>query len=117
MNRRHRNTLALLVLAFAVVAGCKDVKTTPIKSLLDDPSQYEGKTVRVAGTVGESAGILGYGGYRLSDGTGTITIITNSGGAPRTGATVGVEGEFKSAFTLGTESAAVIKEHTRYTPK
>jgi hypothetical protein len=29
---------------------------------------------------------------------------------------VGVEGEFRSAFTLGTETAAVIIEKTRYTP-
>ena len=45
-----------------------------------------------------------------------ITVVTKDNGAPRTGAKVGVEGEFRSAFTLGTESVAVILEQARYTP-
>jgi len=104
-----------LLLAFS--AGCKgrdDV--TSIKTLLDDPSRFDHQVVRVAGEVGRSLGVLGYGAYQLNDGTGTISIVSQEGGAPRTGAKVGVEGEFRSAFTLGTESAAVILEHTRYTP-
>ncbi len=105
-----------LMLAALLLAGCKGGGTTPIKTLLDDPSQYDHKTVRIAGTVEESAGILGYGGYRLNDGTGTLTVVTNQGGAPRTGARVGVEGEFRSAFTLGTSSIAAVVESKRFTP-
>jgi len=97
------------------LAGCKG-SVTPIKTLLDDPSRFDHQTVRVAGNVGESVGILGYGGYRVDDGTGTITVVSKANGAPRTGAHVGVEGEFRSAFTLGTESVAVIMEKQRFTP-
>ena len=115
-----RNTVRRMARGFLfatlLLAGCKGGGVTPIKTLLDDPSQYDHKTVRIAGTVEESAGILGYGGYRLNDGTGTLTVVTNQGGAPRTGAKVGVEGEFRSAFTLGTSTIAALVESKRYTP-
>ena len=41
--------------------------TTPIRKLLDDPGQYDGKTVRIAGTVKTSIGALGFGAYEVED--------------------------------------------------
>lgn len=90
--------------------------TTPIKTLLDDPSRYDGKTVRIVGNVEGSVGVLGVGGYKVNDGTGTLPVVTQSGGTPRNGARVGVEGTFRSAFTLGSTTAAVLVEKRRYTP-
>ncbi len=91
--------------------------TTPIRRLLDDPGQYEGKTVRIAGEVKTSVGALGLGAYEVEDTTGRIPVVIQSGGAtPRVGARVGVQGEFRSAFTLGTRSVAVIMEEKRRTP-
>ena len=114
---RFTKFAAPAVLALALLGGCKkDLQVTSIKTLLDDPARFDKQTVHVAGDVTKSMGILGYGAYQLSDGTGAIAVVTKEGGAPRTGARVGVEGEFRSAFTLGTESAAVIMEHQRYTP-
>ena len=106
--------LAIAALALAAFAGCKG-GTTPIKTLLDDPGKYDHQSVRVHGTVGHSVGILGYGAYQIDDGTGTLTVVTQSGGAPREGAEVGVEGEFRSAFTVGTQSLAVVIEKDRRT--
>ena len=100
--------LFLLAAALVAIAGCKGA--TDIKKLLDDPAAYEGKTVRIAGTVKDSAGILNYGVFTVDDGTGTIAVITKVGGAPREGAKVGVEGTFRSAFTLGTKTVAAIEE-------
>lgn len=108
--------LFLVTIGLAVlVAGCKS-NVTPIKTLLDDPTRYDHQVVRISGTVTRSIGVLGYGGYQIDDGTGTLTVVTTQGGAPRTDAKVGVEGEFRSAFTLGTETAAVLMEQRRYTP-
>jgi len=111
----HRITLRFIVptamLMLVVVGGCKDVVT--IKTLLDDPSRFDKQTVRIAGTVGKSVGVLGYGAFQLDDGSGTLTIVSKEGGAPREGAKVWVEGEFRSAFTLGTETAAVLMEKQR----
>ena len=111
-----RMTIALCVIGLGVGAlGCRQ-SVTPIKTLLDDPSRYDHKTVTIAGEVKESVGALGYGGYRIDDGSGVLTVVTKSGGTPRTGAKVGVEGEFRAAFTLGTETAAVLMEKERFEP-
>ena len=105
--------LAALALVL-VLRGCGG--TVPIQTLLDDPPRYDGKTVRIAGEVKGSMGALGYGAYRVSDGTGTVPVVSEGGGAPRDGTRIGVEGTFRAAFTLGSETAAVIVEKRRYIP-
>ena len=100
-----------VVLAFV---AC-NTKTTSIKTLLSDPGKYDGKTVRIAGEVNQSIGALGFGAYDVSDGTGTIPVVTQGGGAPARGTRVGVEGTFRAAYTLGTSSRAVIVEKQRAT--
>ena len=109
--------LLLAVLGAVLVAtlGCQG-GVTPIKTLLDDPMRFDGKIVRIAGDVGLSAGALGYGAYQVNDGTGTLGVVSQGGGAPREGARVGVEGTFKAVYTLGTQSAAVLMERQRFTP-
>ena len=109
--RLSRWILLPVVVGLALV-GCKG-GVTSIKTLLDDPSSYDHKTVRIIGDVTGSIGAMGYGAYTVSDGTGTIPIVTNTGGAPRDGAKVGVEGEFRAAYTLGDKSGAVIIEKKR----
>ena len=104
-----RITKALATVALVVLAACPGTKS--IKELLDDPGRYEGQTVRIAGEVTQSVGVLGYGGYQVNDGTGTLTVVIQGGGsAPRVGAKVGVEGPFRSAFTIGNLSAAALME-------
>jgi hypothetical protein len=115
---RHRGSFAITVAVLLGLAlgSCRGGGTTDIKTLLDDPARFDRQTVRIAGTVEESAGILGYGTYHVDDGTGKLWVLTKTGGAPRNGARVGVEGEFRSAFTLGDRSGAVLMESERYTP-
>jgi hypothetical protein len=84
--------------------------------LLDDPGRYEGETVRVKGEVTRAIGALGQGAYRINDGTGTMNVVSQGLGAPREGAEVGVEGTFRSVFTFGDESGAVIMEKDRFDP-
>jgi len=115
--RSHRApTTHHVFLAAAAVFLLKSCGTTSIKTLLDDPARFDGKTVRIAGEVQQSLGVLTAGAYQVSDGTGSLPIVTETGGAPRVGARVGVEGTFRSAFTFGTTSAAVLLEKRRYTP-
>ncbi len=118
MMKRTRTGLALtfVFLAVAALAGCRGGTATTIKTLLDDPARFDKQTVRIAGVVGPSMGVMGYGAYEVDDGTGKLPVVSEHGGAPRQGATVGVEGEFRSAFTLGTQTVAVLVEKKRYTP-
>lgn len=105
---------SLLVFAVSIVVSCRG--TIPIGTLLDDPGRYDGETVRISGEVTGSIGALGTGAYRVDDGSGTINVVSETRGAPREGAVVGVEGRFESVFTLGTESTAVILETGRFDP-
>lgn len=113
MMRKIAKRLAFAAVLAAFI-GCNE-KTTSIKTLLDDPGRFDGKTVRIAGQVQQSIGALGYGAYQVKDATGELPVVTAGGGAPARGAQVGVEGTFRAAYTLGTESRAVIVEKRRVT--
>jgi hypothetical protein len=113
---RGRRLAAFAPLAgvLLVLAGCAGV--TPIGELLDNPARYDGKTVRVEGEVKESAGGLGLGAYQVRDNTGTLTVVSEKGGPPRSGSKVGVKGRFEALITLGSKSLAVLREESRDTP-
>jgi len=113
---RARRTTALATLAGAVLmlAGCAGV--TPIGELLDNPARYDGKSVRVQGEVKESAGGLGLGAYQVRDNTGTLTVVSDKGGPPRSGSKIGVRGRFEALITLGSRSLAVLREESRDSP-
>jgi hypothetical protein len=70
----------------------------------------------VEGRVTSSAGALGYGVYRVDDGTGTVNVVSTEHGAPSEGARVGVTGTFRSIFTFGSNSGVAIVERNRYSP-
>lgn len=103
--------LCSIVVAALSLGGCRS--TLPIGELLDDASRYEGKTVRIEGEVTESVGALGTGAYRVTDDTGTILVVSQEGGVPRTGARVRVDGWFQSALTFGERSIAGLMERGR----
>jgi hypothetical protein len=105
---------ALLASAPVVLAACASV--TPIGDLLSNASRYDGKTVRIAGTVENSAGLLGAGAYQVNDGTGTLTVISQVGTPPPKGEKIGVKGTFQALFTLLSKSLAVLKEQSRFKP-
>jgi hypothetical protein len=108
--RSYRLNAAALFLALFTTACASRV---PISELLADPGHYDGKTVKTEGQVTQSAGLLGYATYQISDGSRSLTVVTKSGGAPRDGTRVDVEGVFRSAFTLGTRSLSVLEEKKR----
>jgi len=108
---RRLTALVPFVGAMLLLAGCAGV--TPIGELLDNPARYDGKTVRVEGEVKESAGGLGLGAYQVKDNTGTLTVVSEKGGPPRTGSKVGVKGRFEALITLGSKSLAVLREESR----
>ncbi len=111
--RRPRRLTLLVPLAVASIAlaGCASV--TPIGQLLDNPSRYDGKTVSIEGEVRNSAGGLGLGAYQVKDETGTMTVVSETGGPPRAGAKIGVKGRFDALITLGSRSLAVLREESR----
>jgi hypothetical protein len=106
--------LASWAAALVVLAGCASV--TPIGNLLDNPARYDGKTVRIEGEVKGSAGGFGVGAYEVSDETGTLTVVSERGGAPRRGEKIGIKGKFQALITFGSRSLAVLREESRSVP-
>ena len=116
-NRARRPCLPRLAPLFCCLlflAGCAGV--TPIRELLDDPSRYDGKTVRIEGRVRGAAGGLGVGAYEVEDETGRLTVVSDEHDPPRTGAEVGVKGKFQALLSLGIKSLAVLREEDRFEP-
>src|SRR3954453_20451244 len=111
--RSSVSRLSLLGVLF-LLAGCAGV--TPIRDLLNDPSRYDGKTVRVKGEVKGAVGGLGVGAYEIKDDTGRLTVVSDQNDPPRSGATVGVKGKFQALLSLGIKSLAVLREESRFNP-
>jgi hypothetical protein len=110
-DRFLRRASELSVPAVLLLAGCAGV--TPIRDLLNDPSKYDGKTVRIEGEVQGSAGGLGVGAYEVKDDTGRLTVVSEDRDPPRSGSKVGVKGKFQALLSLGIKSLAVLREESR----
>jgi hypothetical protein len=99
--------LTIVVLAALLLAACAPVTIGRINA---DPSRFRNHTVRVTGTVTNSVGLLGKGGYQIEDNTGRIYVISGKG-VPSRGSTVTVTGRVSpGAEVLGTAVGVTIRE-------
>ena len=99
----------VVVLAAALLAGCAPVTIGRINA---DPSRFRNQTVTVSGTVTNSVGLMGKGGYQLEDSTGRIYVISGAG-VPSRGSHVSVTGRVsQGAEVLGTAMGVTIREQS-----
>ena len=99
----------ILVLCAVFLAGCAPVTIGRITS---DPSRFRNHTVTVSGTVTNSVGVMGKGGYQLEDPTGRIYVISGAG-VPSRGSHVTVTGRVvQGAEVLGTPVGVTIREQS-----
>jgi len=90
-----------------LITACGSVRIARINA---DPSRYANRTVSVSGTVTNSVGVLGTGGYQIDDGTGKIYVISRTG-VPSRGAEVRVTGRVTPGATvLGRTIGVAIQE-------
>ena len=110
LTLRSKDRIMRYVLIFGAglfLTACEGQKIAEIKN---DPTKFRDKTVRVAGTVTNSVGVLSTGGYEIEDDTGKIFVISTQG-VPARGARVVVEGSvFTGAMVLGQAMGVAIKE-------
>ena len=80
--RRFGLLAAGVLLGLFALGACKaEQSVVTIKTLLDDPTRYDGQVVRIAGDVGTAVGAFGFGAYQVNDGTGTLNVVSKTGGA------------------------------------
>jgi hypothetical protein len=90
---KHRLVFFLALGAALLLSACGSVRIAQIQS---NPFRYQNRSVSVTGSVVNSVGLLGTGGYQLDDGTGKIYVISTSG-IPARGSRVTVRGRVSTA--------------------
>ena len=114
--KRTRTVLTIILLAVLTVMQFACTSPTKISDVKADSSKYEGKTITIKGTVGETVwlAVVEKGTYQLGDGSDTIWIISTQP-PPEKGASVTTEGTVQSAFSiLGRSYGTVLMETKRH---
>ena len=105
--------LTPVLLAAVLVAGCA-AHVRNINDLRRNPARYHDKTVSLEGVVTSSWGIplVPFKVYRIEDGTGEVTVISQNARTPTRGARVRVTGKVNEVAVLGGQSLGLhLQEH------
>lgn len=92
------------------LSGCAlVVRQTQVADLKYNPGRYYDKTVAVDGVVTSSWGLplLPYKFYKVDDGTGEVTVLSQHGRTPTRGARVRVKGKVSDVATFGGRSVGL----------
>ena len=106
----------LLVLVVVVsLSGCA-MRARNIADIRDDPGRYDNRQVEVTGRVTSawSVPLVPYGMYKIDDGSGEITVLSERRGTPSRGALVRVRGNVREVANFGASSVGLhIRERGR----
>ena len=96
---------APLALALALLAGCASMHPK-VADLKYNPGRYQNKSVTVEGVVTSSWGIplVPFKLYKVDDGTGEMTVVSQDGRTPTKGSRVSVRGRVNEVATFGGQS-------------
>jgi len=102
MRTAHQK-LAVLAVALAIGAGACAARSATVGQVKVNPGRYIDKSIVIDGVVTESWSIplVPYKLYKVDDGTGEITGVTEDGRVPGNGARVRVKGKLRDVATLG----------------
>jgi hypothetical protein len=106
LSRRLTGVVSLLALA-GLLSGCAlAVRRPSVAELNYNPGRYQDKTVAIDGVVTSSWGVplLPVRLYKIDDGTGEVTVVSQNGRVPTKGARVRVKGRVNEIATLGGQS-------------
>jgi hypothetical protein len=87
-----------------MLSGCALAMRSPsVAELKYNPGRYHDRTVAINGVVTSSWGLplVPFKLYKVSDGTGEVTVVANEGRIPSKGARVRVKGRVSEVATLG----------------
>jgi len=102
MTRLSRYAVIAVLAAFA--SGCAMTTRSPhIADLRDNPGRYQNHSVNIDGVVTSSWGLplVPYRMYKVDDGTGELTVLSQSTRMPTKGARVHVKGRVDEVGVFG----------------
>jgi hypothetical protein len=107
--------LGAAVALAVVVSGCALTTRTPsIAELKYNPGRYQDKSVAINGVVTTSWGLplVPFKMYKVDDGTGEVTVVSQHGRVPAKGARVRVKGRVNDVATFGGRSLGLHIQET-----
>lgn len=107
--------LSVAFLCLVLIAGCA-ARGVRIAELKDQPTRYNDRSVSVTGVVTNSWGIplVPFQLYSVDDGSGEITVLSQSGRTPAKGTRVEVKGKVNEVAVFGGRSVGLhIREESR----
>jgi hypothetical protein len=114
MGRSIARLIAPLTLTI-MLSGCAlAVRTPSVAELKYNPGRYQNKTVAINGVVTSSWGVplVPFKLYKVDDGTGEMTVVSQGGRIPTKGSRVRVKGRVSDVATLGGQSVGLHLEQT-----
>ena len=107
-------TVFIALLSAFLITGC-GARSVRIADLKDQPGRYDDRSVSVTGRVTTSWGLplMPFRLYNVDDGTGEITVVSQSGGSLRKGARVQVTGKVSEVALVGGNSVGLHIEEQR----
>jgi hypothetical protein len=101
---RHLNRLLVVTALVGLTSGCAlSLRNPDIADLQRHPGRYQDRTVSVSGVVTSSWGVplVPFRMYKVDDGTGEVTILSQSSRMPAKGEHVRVKGRVEDVAMLG----------------
>lgn len=109
-GNRHYRIIALILLFSLLLIGCNSLLSTPIKKILENPREFNGKPVRISGEVTEVFSLFVVRYFIVKDKTGEIIVVTKRP-LPKKGTDISVKGTVQEAFSIGDKQLIVILEN------
>jgi hypothetical protein len=95
--------------ALVSLVACTGLTPTPVHNLLQNPRDYEGKSVLISGRVMDRSSLLVSKSFVLKDKTGEIRVFTDRA-LPIVGANLRVRGHVRQPFVFGNTDIVVFDE-------
>ena len=116
LMKRRSGQLALVAAVVAVISACAAAVRSPeIADIQHNPGRYQDHTVAINGVVTSSWGLplVPFRVYRVDDGTGEMTVLSESSSIPAPGAHVRVKGKVNEVGQLGGQALGLhLREET-----
>lgn len=112
---RFSLTKLSLLFLLAISANACALRSPSIADLRANPSRFQHRTVNIEGVVTSSFGIplVPFKMYRVDDGTGEVTVLSQNNRTPTRGARVRVKGQVDDVAVLGGQAVGLhLKERS-----
>jgi hypothetical protein len=114
----HRSSLSVVLALVVGVTGCAQaLRSARVADLRENPGRYQDHTVSIEGVVTNafSVPMVPFKMYRVDDGTGEVTVLSQNTRTPTRGARVRVKGKVDDLAVVSGQAVALhIREQALY---